>query len=46
MSDLGITVAAKTGIIRVLEIQKAGAKKISAAQFHKGNQIKLGQIFN
>jgi methionyl-tRNA formyltransferase len=45
MNDLGITVATKTGIIRLLEIQKAGSKKISAALFSKGNQIKIGQLF-
>jgi len=45
MNNLGITVAAKTGIIRLLEIQKAGAKKISASLFSKGNQIKTGQFF-
>ena len=45
MSDLGICVAGKNGVIRLLEIQKAGSKRVSAAQFYKGNQIKLGQVF-
>lgn len=45
ISDLGICVAGKNGVIRLLEIQKAGSKRVSATQFYKGNQIKLGQVF-
>jgi methionyl-tRNA formyltransferase len=45
MSDIGISVQTGDGVIRLLEIQKAGAKRMSAAQFYKANQIKLGQVF-
>jgi len=42
INEFGISVAALKGVIRMLEIQKAGAKKMPAQQFSKSNVIKIG----
>jgi len=45
VDDYGIIVAGNHGVVRLLEVQKAGAKKISATQFVKNMQLKPGQVF-
>jgi methionyl-tRNA formyltransferase len=39
----GFTVACGTGALRVLELQRDGAKRMSAAQFLVGQRLELGQ---
>jgi methionyl-tRNA formyltransferase len=45
VDEFGITVAGSEGAVRLLEVQKAGAKRTTAAQFVKSVQLKPGQIF-
>jgi methionyl-tRNA formyltransferase len=45
LDEFGISVAGIGGVIRLLEIQKAGSKRMSAAQFAKSVQLKKGQFF-
>jgi methionyl-tRNA formyltransferase len=45
VDEFGITVAGSEGVVRLLEVQKAGAKRTSATQFVKSFQLKPGQIF-
>lgn len=45
INDFGIEVACKNGVIRILELQKAGAKKMLSKTFIKSHQIHVGQIF-
>ena len=45
LNEFGISVAGIGGVIRLLEIQKAGSKRMSAAQFAKSVQLKKGQFF-
>jgi len=45
VDEFGITVAGSEGVVRLLEVQKAGAKRTTAVQFVKSVQLKPGQIF-
>ena len=45
VDDFGISVAGNQGVVRLLEVQKAGSKIMSASQFVKNMQLKPGQIF-
>jgi methionyl-tRNA formyltransferase len=45
VDDYGICVSGKHGVVRLLEVQKAGSKRISASQFIKNMQLKPGQVF-
>lgn len=45
LDEFGISVAGIGGVIRLLEIQKAGSKRMSATQFAKSVQLKKGQFF-
>ena len=45
VDDFGISVAGNQGVVRLLEVQKAGSKRMSASQFVKNMQLKPGQIF-
>jgi methionyl-tRNA formyltransferase len=45
VDDYGISVAGNHGVVRLLEVQKAGSKKMSASQFVKNMQLKPGQVF-
>lgn len=44
ISELGIAVACGDGALRLIEVQKAGGKKISAAVFAKQQGIKVGDL--
>lgn len=41
----GITVACGTGALRLTEVQKAGGKRLPAAQFLAGNKLAVGSQF-
>jgi methionyl-tRNA formyltransferase len=45
VDEFGISVAGKHGVLRLLEVQRAGSKRISASQFIKNMQLKPGQVF-
>ena len=45
IDDLGICVSGKSGVVRLLEVQKAGAKRMTASQFAKSVQLKIGDVF-
>ena len=45
IDEFGINVAGSDGVVRLLELQKAGSKRITAIQFAKNMQLKTGQIF-
>lgn len=45
VDHLGICVACKEGVVRLLEIQKAGSKRTSASQFANSYQVKQGDRF-
>jgi len=45
VDEFGITVAGNNGVIRLLEVQRSGSKRVSASQFAKNMQLKPGQIF-
>ena len=45
VDEFGISVAGKKGVVRLLEVQRAGSKRVSASQFVKNMQLKPGQIF-
>ncbi len=42
----GILVAGQRGVLRILEVQRPGAKKISAALFAKTYHLEVGQCFS
>ena len=42
----GILVAGQRGVLRILEVQRPGAKKISAALFAKTYYLEVGQCFS
>jgi methionyl-tRNA formyltransferase len=44
VDDLGIYVAGKKGVLRLLEVQKPGGKRMSAGIFAKGAHLKPGKI--
>ena len=46
MNDLGIDIACGTGVIRILELQKAGGKKLASKHVIAANQLKIGDIFD
>lgn len=43
---LGISVLCQTGVVRLLELQKPGAKKITAFQYAQNRQLHTGQLFH
>ena len=45
VDEFGISVAGNSGVVRLLEVQKAGSKRMSASQFVKNMQLKPGQVF-
>jgi methionyl-tRNA formyltransferase len=45
VDEFGIYVAGNHGVIRLLEVQKAGSKRMSASKFVKNIQLKPGQVF-
>ncbi len=45
VDEFGISVAGNEGAIRLLEVQKAGSKRMNAGQFVKNMQLKPGQVF-
>jgi methionyl-tRNA formyltransferase len=45
INDLGICVSGKSGVVRLLEVQKAGSKRMSASMFAKSVQLKVGDVF-
>ena len=45
LDEFGISVAGADGVVRLLEIQKAGSKRVSATLFAKNVQLKKGQFF-
>jgi methionyl-tRNA formyltransferase len=45
INDLGICVACKTGVVRLLELQKAGGKRLSANLFAKSMNLAIGNYF-
>jgi methionyl-tRNA formyltransferase len=45
-TDNGVDIACGSGVIRILEMQKAGAKVMSARQFKQTNGVTAGQQFN
>jgi methionyl-tRNA formyltransferase len=44
-SDAGITVACGEGALRLTELQRAGGKRLSAAQFLQGQPLVAGAVF-
>lgn len=46
MHDYGIDIACGSGVLRILELQKAGSKKMTAKQFIQTNTLHVGQKFN
>jgi methionyl-tRNA formyltransferase len=42
----GVRVACGEGVLRVTELQRAGGKRLSAADFLRGFPISMGQCFN
>jgi methionyl-tRNA formyltransferase len=45
INDYGIEIACGTGVLRIIELQKAGSKRMSAKQFMQTNAIHIGEIF-
>ena len=43
--DTGVTVACGAGALRLTELQRAGGKRLSAAQFLKGKALVAGSVF-
>ena len=43
--DTGVTVACGAGALRLTELQRAGGKRLSAAQFLKGKTLVAGSVF-
>lgn len=43
--DTGVTVACGAGALRLTELQRAGGKRLSAAQFLKGRTVVVGSVF-
>lgn len=39
----GLVIAAGTGAVRLLEVQKPGGKRLAAAEFLRGNPVRAGQ---
>jgi methionyl-tRNA formyltransferase len=46
INDYGIEIACGIGVLRILELQKAGSKRMSAKQFIQTSAIQIGEIFN
>ena len=46
INEDGILVAGQRGVLRILEVQRPGAKKISAALFAKTVHLEVGQCFS
>ncbi|WP_319242105.1 methionyl-tRNA formyltransferase [uncultured Propionivibrio sp.] len=46
VSKDGISVACGDGVLRLLELQKAGGKRVSAAQFATGSTVSVGTSFD
>lgn len=44
--DNNFTIGCSNNSVQILEIQKAGKKKMSAKEFLRGNQIRIGQNLN
>ena len=44
--DEKMTIACKNNALQILELQKEGKKLMSASDYLKGNQIKIGQTLN
>ena len=45
VDDAGITVACGEGAIRVTELQRAGGRRLAAAQFVQGKPLAAGRVF-
>ena len=45
VDDSGITIACGEGALRVTELQRAGGKRLRAAQFLQGNSFAAGRVF-
>jgi methionyl-tRNA formyltransferase len=45
VDDAGVTVACGEGALRLTELQRAGGKRLSAAQFLQGKPVGVGMIF-
>ena len=45
VDDAGITVACGAGALRLTELQRAGGKRMSAAQFLQGKPLAAGMVF-
>jgi methionyl-tRNA formyltransferase len=45
INDYGIEIACGTGVLRIIELQKAGSKRMSAKQFMQTNAINISEIF-
>ncbi len=45
INDLGVCVSGKNGVVRLLEVQKAGSKRMLASLFAKSVQLKVGDVF-
>ena len=41
----GITVQTGAGALRLTELQRPGGKRLSAAEFLRGQRIEVGQVF-
>ena len=41
----GVQVACGAGVLRLTELQRAGGKRLSAAEFLRGHDIKAGMMF-
>jgi methionyl-tRNA formyltransferase len=46
IQENGIEIACGSGVIRILELQKAGSKRMSSKQFIQTNPFQVGQKFN
>ena len=45
VDETGVTVACGAGALRLTELQRAGGKRLSAAQFLKGKALVAGSVF-
>lgn len=46
INELGIEIACGKGVLRILELQKAGSKRATSKQFIQTNSFHVGQKFN
>ena len=44
-SKIGLYIKANDGVLKILEIQGENAKKMSTADFLRGNHIEIGKVF-